>query len=182
MTLDEIERKAASILTEQWHGQDTVELAELLLLVMPVVRVGERLMPHPPPAIQYLAMDRTDWGCAVCVPDGDMVLARRNRGEPDFVCAPHALIQAIDTMRRGLGKPITEAEVKQALAQGRIERKIAEGDHAWRSLVDRNEALTQQLSATTAARDAAVAWLMETVAPSIEAERRIAALRKVGAP
>lgn len=42
MTLDEIERKAASILTEQWHGQDTIELAEMLLLVLPVVRAADQ--------------------------------------------------------------------------------------------------------------------------------------------
>ena len=37
-----------------------------------------------------------------------------------------------------------------------------------------------RLAAVTAARDEAVGWLMESVAPSIEAERRIAELRKVG--
>lgn len=100
-----------------------------------------------------------------------------------------ALLDIIDRQRDTLlGKPITEAEVKQALAQGRIERKIAEGDHAWRSLVDRNEALTQQLSAMTAARDEladiAVANTPNTDPHDSFAEvrERIAALRKVGAP
>ena len=41
-------------------------------------------------------------------------------------------------------RPLTVDDVQDALAQGRIERKMAEGDHAWISLVKRNEALTAE--------------------------------------
>ena len=37
-----------------------------------------------------------------------------------------------------------------------------------------------RLAAVTAARDEACAWLMESVAPSLDAERRISELRKAG--
>ncbi len=38
-------------------------------------------------------------------------------------------------------RPLTEEEVRDALVEGRIERKVAEGDHAWATLVNRNAEL-----------------------------------------
>lgn len=58
--------------------------------------------------------------------------------------------EARETLLRG---PLTTEQVQEALNQGRIERKCAEGDHAWRSLVNRNAALTEQLVAREAECD-----------------------------
>lgn len=93
MTLDEIERKAASILTEQWHGQDTIELAEMLLLVMPVARAAEAAADFA----NRFGEPPGDWACRECRPNSDMLIL-------GFKCAHHGLLASIDTMRRGLGE------------------------------------------------------------------------------
>lgn len=65
-----------------------------------------------------------------------------------------ALVGALRYARKQLEpKPLTEAQIVGALAQGRVERKCAEGDHAWISLLERNETLRKQLEITTAERD-----------------------------
>lgn len=79
--------------------------------------------------------------------------------------------------------PITTQEIRDALAKGRVDRKCAEGDHAWRSLVTRNETLTKQLAAVTAARDELASLARDMTAPEhIDIHDRIASLRKAGTP
>lgn len=83
-------------------------------------------------------------------------------------------------------KPLTEAEIVGALAAGRIERKCAEGDHAWASLVERNQTFVEQLAAMTAARDEACDLAEEangdpsSCSHNVMIGERIAELRKVG--
>ena len=84
MTLDEAEQAATRVLSEQWHGQNEIEMAEFVLAVLPVVRAAER-MRNAGIACESSAEEE----------------AGRNRGRYSDSC--FGVERAVDTMRAQLG-------------------------------------------------------------------------------
>lgn len=93
------------------------------------------------------------------------------------------LLDEIDRLRDER-YPITFDEIQTALNQGRIERKQAEGDHAWISLVNSNERLTAYINSmhTIVMELLAIAWRRGRHEFPPEDSDRLAEIEKLDKP
>lgn len=101
--------------------------------------------PHPSDAHGGDEIDQLRARLAECERQRDAAIAERDT-------ARAALARCQEAVLRG---PITDAEVVEALAEGRAERRIAEGDNAWATIIRQRDTARAELAAMTTERDEA---------------------------